>query len=162
MTTRLVNCFLRINFMIINEGTTKITLRYNPELGDRIKVTRRYLKDKYRLKKIPELKSLTQRILRQWKNSGGKLSIFEPKRMIQIHKSEKVVVNAMIYGIEIQKREPPTHVVVLVTETDPLHNVPPGGIPNPKGKLFIFDRIITDYNEYLNYINGSQITKVSV
>jgi hypothetical protein len=150
--------------MIINEATTKIALRYYPELGDRIKVTNRYLRDKSRLKKIPELKSLTQKILRRWKNTGGNSAIFEPKSMIQIHKSEneKIVVNAMIYGIEIQKREPPTHVVVLVTEADPLHNVPLGGIPNPRGKLFIFDRIITDYNEYLKYINGKQITKVTV
>lgn len=133
--------------MILNESTTKVSLRYNHDLGDRITVSRRFLEDKANLS--PQLKIKMRHILRRWERGGGKEPIFEPKRRI-VYDGQK----SMMYVVEIQKRVPPTHVVIITSKTDPLFNVPRGGKPNPQGTLYIFDRVFTDYDEYLDYINN--------
>lgn len=136
--------------MIINEATTKIALRYDPSLGDRVTVNSAFLRDKKKL--TPEVRRNLRRLIRDWKSSKGALAIFEPKRKIKITKN-KVPIYLNMYGVEVQKREPPTHIVVIVTETDPFYKKSEKSKPNPIGTLFIFDRIFTDYNEYYNYIN---------
>jgi len=134
--------------MNINEATTKIALRYDHSLGDRVTVNSAFLRDKKKLP--PEVKRNLRRLIRDWKRSKGALAIFEPKRKIKLTKN-KVPILLNMYVIEVQKREPPTHIVVIVTETDPFYKK--SKKPNPPGTLFIFDRIFTDYNDYLNYIN---------
>lgn len=136
--------------MTINEGTTKIALRYDPSLGDRVTVNNAFLRDKKKL--TPEVRRNLRRLIRAWKSSKGALAIFEPKRKIKFTKN-KVTTLLNMFGVEVQKREPPTHIVVIVTETDPFYKKSEKSKPNPTGTLFVFDRIFTDYDEYLNYIN---------
>ena len=136
--------------MNINEASTKIALRYDPSLGDRVTVNNSFLRDKKKLP--PEIKRSLRRLIRTWKSSKGALAIFEPKRKIKFAKN-KVPILLNMFGIELQKREPPTHIVVIATETDPFYKKSEKSKPNPEGTLFVFDRIFTNYNEYLNYIN---------
>jgi len=136
--------------MVINEATTKISLRYNPSLGDRVTVNNSFLKDKKKL--TPEVRRSLRRLIRAWKSNKGALPIFEPKRKVKFTK-DNVTTLLNMYGVEVQKREPPVHIVVIVTETNPSYKKSEKEKPNPQGTLFVFDRIFTDYDEYLNYIN---------
>lgn len=145
--------------MTINESTTKIPLRYDPSLGDKATVNSAFLRDKKKLP--PEVKRNLRRLIRAWKSSKGALAIFEPKRKIKLTKN-KVPILLNMYVIEVQKREPPTHIVVLVTETDPFYKKSEKSKANPIGSLFVFDRIFTDYNEYLNYINHTINNKTNL
>lgn len=145
--------------MTINESTTKIALRYDPSLGDKATVNSAFLRDKKKLP--PEVKRNLRRLIRAWKSSKGALAIFEPKRKVKFTKN-KVATYINMFVIEVQKREPPTHIVVLVTETDPFYKKSEKSKANPIGSLFVFDRIFTDYNEYLNYINHTINSKTNL
>lgn len=141
--------------IIINEGTTKESISFDHSKGDRITVTSSFLKDKKKLD--PKNRAELQRLLRTWqKRKGVDFPIFEFKNRrlfpMTVGKHKKSLGICMRqFGIELRKRVPPIHINLFITETDPNFGNP--AKPNPKGKLFIFDRIFTNYDHYFKYMN---------
>lgn len=130
---------------LLLEGQVKISLDFDYDKGDRITISNRWLKDKSKLS--PEERKELRRLLRMWQAKKGKdFPIFEPKRHV-IYNQECM----RMFGVELQKREPPIHIIVLVTDTNPNFGNPKK--PNPKGKLYIFDRVLKNYDEYKKYMN---------
>ena len=130
---------------LLLEGHIKISLDFDYDKGDRITISNKWLKDKRKLS--PKERKDLRRLLRMWRAKKGKdFPIFEPKRHV-VYNQECV----RMFGIELQKREPPIHIIVLVTDTNP--NLGNPKKPIPKGKLYIFDRVFKNYDEYLKYMN---------
>ena len=128
----------------LNEAL-KVAIPYNHSSGDRVTISGKWLRDKAKLD--AETKRDLHKLIRGWQGGGGKLPIFEPKRRVR-YDGDKV----MMYVIELKHREPPIHIVVFLSHSNPVYKTT-FNKPNPVGKLFIFDRIIVGYDEYLKYIN---------
>lgn len=123
--------------------------------GDRISISSSFLRDKKKLD--PKVRADLQRLLRTWqRRKGVDFPIFEFKnrKKYPMNLGDKrglVGVCMAQYGIELRKRVPPVHINVFITDTNPNYGNPK--TPNPKGKLFIFDRIFDNYDKYNKYIN---------
>ena len=133
----------------------KESFAFDYSKGDRITVTSAFLKDKRKLD--PKIRAELQRLLRTWqRRKGVDFPIFEFKNRrkfpIDLGDSRGIVKSCMPqYGIELRKRVPPGHINVFITHTNPTFGNPK--VPNPKGKLFIFDRIFDNYDKYKKYIS---------
>ena len=141
---------------VLVEAVTKESISFDHANGDRITVTSNFLKDK---RKLPsQIRADLQRLLRTWqRRKGVDLPIFEfknRKKFPMESGTKRGIVGVCMrqFGIELRKRVPPVHINVFITSTDPNYGNPKK--PNPPGKLFIFDRIFTNYNDYVNHINN--------
>jgi len=120
---------------------SKVALRYDRGAGDREKVTKQFLSDKKKLK--PNERAIMRRYFRAWKASRGQDAIFELKASIRFKTEGPSKPTTLIYGVEVQKRQPPFHVIGIKETVN-------GG----KNNLFIWTRIFTDYNSYGDYISN--------
>lgn len=115
----------------------KTASRYDTAAGDRERVTAQFLSDKKKL--TANEKKTMRKFFRVWKASKGTIPVFEAKATAEIGGVGKT----MLYGVEIQKRQPPFHVMAARKP-----------INNGKSYLYIWLRIFTDYNKYGDYISS--------
>lgn len=124
--------------------STRKALRYDKSKGDKCRVTLDFKKDKARL--TPEERRNMKTFFRRWKASRGTDPIFEAKtwgHLKELNREGQPYGKQYIYGIEVQKRVPPFH-VIAVTES----------INNNTAILFSFIRIFTNYDDYRKYLSA--------
>lgn len=140
---------------LIEAVAAKVAFRYSKILGDRIRVTHEFLKDKAGLK--PSNRSDLENWFKKWYasqnniNTPGGLAAFESKG-----RDSKKGMN--VYVVEVHKQNPSIHMIVYITKTS--------AITTKKGielkgdqNFFIFDRIFDDYKKYYDYLTSVIRTK---
>ena len=120
-----------------NFKATKTASRFDRALGDRERVTQQFINDKKKLN--ANEKRLMRKFFREWKASRGTQPIFEAKFVADVGGVGKT----MLYGVELQKRQPPFHVLAIRSS-----------INNSKSFLYTWVRIFTDYNKYSDFVTG--------